>query len=155
MDGEKEFIPKNLTYCPYLILNLEFPNFNTELQVQQLSHDVFRKKVSTAYRKLALKYHPDRHPGDDAKREMFETIVKANDLLSNERKKKIYDQYLKNKYETKLRYEKQSAGRQILIQDLIKRELDHQKQTQQEPAQNQPKAHVETELEKIIRETKL
>jgi DnaJ-class molecular chaperone len=47
--------------------------------------------VSSAYRKLALKYHPDRHPGDDAKREMFETLKKASDILQNERKKKIYD----------------------------------------------------------------
>ena len=155
MEGEKEFIPKELTFCPYLILNLEFPNFNADTQVQPLSHEVFRKKVSTAYRKLALKYHPDRHPGDDEKREMFERIKKASDILSNERKKKIYDNYLKSKYEAKLRFEKQSQGRQLLIQDLIKRELEHQNQMNEERSQAQAKKpHVETELEKIIRETK-
>jgi len=90
MDGEKEFIPKDLSFCPYLILNLPFPNFSST-STQDTSHDVFRKKVSSAYRKLALKYHPDRHPNDDSKREMFELIKKANDILSNERKKKVYD----------------------------------------------------------------
>ena len=95
------FNPKELSFCPYLVLMLDLPNF--ESITANISHEIFRKKVSSAYRKLALKYHPDRHPD---KRELFEQIKKANDILADEQKKKAYDVFLKNKYENKLRYEK-------------------------------------------------
>ena len=48
--------------------------------------------VRKAFRKLARKYHPDVNPGDKAAEEKFKAISEANDVLSDPKKRKIYDQ---------------------------------------------------------------
>jgi molecular chaperone DnaJ len=50
-------------------------------------------EIRKAYRKLARKYHPDLNPGDKAAEERFKRVQEAYDILSDENKKKIYDQY--------------------------------------------------------------
>jgi molecular chaperone DnaJ len=52
------------------------------------SQDEIRK----AFRKLARKYHPDVNPGDKAAEERFKALSEANDVLSDPKKRKIYDQ---------------------------------------------------------------
>ena len=52
------------------------------------SQDDIRK----AFRKLARKYHPDVNPGDKKAEEKFKEISEANDILSDEKKRKVYDQ---------------------------------------------------------------
>src|ERR1700741_3256682 len=49
-------------------------------------------EIRKAFRKLARKYHPDVNPGDKAAEEKFKTISEANDVLSDPKKRKIYDQ---------------------------------------------------------------
>jgi len=56
-----------------------------------------RKSASTedirkAFRKLARKFHPDVNPGDKSAEEKFKAISEANDVLSDPKKRKIYDQ---------------------------------------------------------------
>lgn len=51
------------------------------------------EQIKKAYRKLALKYHPDRNPGDKAAEEKFKEAAEAYDVLSNPEKKNLYDQY--------------------------------------------------------------
>ena len=48
--------------------------------------------VRKAFRKLARKYHPDVNPGDKAAEEKFKTLSEANEVLSDPKKRKIYDQ---------------------------------------------------------------
>jgi molecular chaperone DnaJ len=48
--------------------------------------------VRKAFRKLARKYHPDVNPGDKSAEEKFKAISEANDVLSDPKKRKIYDQ---------------------------------------------------------------
>src|SRR5580700_2500353 len=48
--------------------------------------------IRKAFRKLARKYHPDVNPGDKSAEEKFKTISEANDVLSDPKKRKIYDQ---------------------------------------------------------------
>jgi molecular chaperone DnaJ len=48
--------------------------------------------VRKAFRKLARKYHPDVNPGDKKAEEKFKEISEANDVLSDPKKRKIYDQ---------------------------------------------------------------
>ena len=48
--------------------------------------------IRKAFRKLARKYHPDVNPGDKSAEEKFKTISEANDILSDPKKRKIYDQ---------------------------------------------------------------
>lgn len=49
--------------------------------------------IKKAYRTLARKYHPDLHPGDKAAAEKFKEINEANEVLSDEKKRKNYDAY--------------------------------------------------------------
>jgi len=49
-------------------------------------------EVRKAFRKLARKYHPDVNPGDKKSEEKFKQISEANEILSDPKKRKIYDQ---------------------------------------------------------------
>ena len=49
-------------------------------------------EIRKAFRKLARKYHPDVNPGDKTAEEKFKTISEANEILSDPKKRKIYDQ---------------------------------------------------------------
>src|SRR5690242_697758 len=48
--------------------------------------------IRKAFRKLARKYHPDVNPGDKSAEEKFKGISEANEVLSDPKKRKIYDQ---------------------------------------------------------------
>jgi len=49
-------------------------------------------EIRKAFRKLARKHHPDVNPGDKAAEEKFKTLSEANDVLSDPKKRKMYDQ---------------------------------------------------------------
>lgn len=51
-----------------------------------------QEEIRKAFRKLARKYHPDVNPGDKKAEEKFKEISEANDVLSEPKKRKIYDQ---------------------------------------------------------------
>jgi molecular chaperone DnaJ len=51
------------------------------------------KEIRTAFRKLARKYHPDLNPGDKAAEEKFKQLQEAYDVLSDIKKRQMYDQY--------------------------------------------------------------
>jgi molecular chaperone DnaJ len=50
-------------------------------------------EIRKAFRKLARKYHPDVNPGDKKAEERFKEISEANDILSDEKKRKVFDQF--------------------------------------------------------------
>ena len=55
-----------------------------------------KELIKKAYRKMALKYHPDRNPGDKAAEEKFKQINEAYEVLSDDSKREIYDRYGKD-----------------------------------------------------------
>jgi curved DNA-binding protein len=73
------------------------------------------KDIKNAFRKLARKYHPDLNPNDkDAKRK-FQQINEANEVLSDQEKRKKYDQYGKDwqhsdQFEKQRQYQKEPSG---------------------------------------------
>ena len=60
------------------------------LEVQKNSS---KEEIKKAYRKKALQYHPDRNPGDKAAEEKFKEAAEAYEVLSNDDKRRRYDQY--------------------------------------------------------------
>lgn len=50
-------------------------------------------EIKKKYRKLALKYHPDKNPNNPEAEEMFKQINHANHILSDEKKRSLYDKY--------------------------------------------------------------
>jgi molecular chaperone DnaJ len=58
-----------------------------------VARDAKPEEIRKAYRRLARKYHPDVNPGNKAAEEKFKEISEAYEVLSDEKKRKIYDQY--------------------------------------------------------------
>jgi curved DNA-binding protein len=68
---------------------MEFKDYYKTLGVEK---DATQEEIKKAYRKLAMKYHPDRNPGNKQAEEKFKEITEANEVLGNPDKRKKYDQ---------------------------------------------------------------
>ena len=62
-------------------------------EVLGVSKGANSKEIKKAYRKLAIKYHPDKNPNDKVAEEKFKEAAEAYDVLSNPEKKQRYDQF--------------------------------------------------------------
>src|SRR5437773_1337741 len=51
------------------------------------------EEIRKAYRKLARKHHPDLNPGDKASEDRFKNVQEAYDILSDSKKRQMYDQF--------------------------------------------------------------
>ena len=58
-----------------------------------VSRKAVQKDIRAAYRKLARKYHPDLNPGDKSSEEKFKQVQEAYDVLSDAKKRQMYDQF--------------------------------------------------------------
>ncbi|XP_039126616.1 dnaJ protein ERDJ3B [Dioscorea cayenensis subsp. rotundata] len=61
--------------------------------VLQVSKSASEDQIKRAYRKLALKYHPDKNPGNEEANKRFAEINNAYEVLSDREKRSIYDRY--------------------------------------------------------------
>ena len=62
-------------------------------QLLGVARDAKPEDIKKAYRKLARKHHPDVNPGDKAAEERFKKITEAHDVLSDPKKRKVYDRF--------------------------------------------------------------
>lgn len=70
---------------------MAFKNYYYTLGVQQ---NATKEEIKLAYRKLSIKFHPDKNDGDAFLEEMFKSINEAYEILSNPNKRKEYDSTL-------------------------------------------------------------
>jgi len=78
------------------IFSIEMEKQMTDMcyyEVLEVSRDCSGAELKKSYRKLAMKYHPDRNPGDDEAEEKFKIVNEAYQVLSDEEKRAIYDRY--------------------------------------------------------------
>jgi DnaJ-class molecular chaperone len=61
--------------------------------VLEVDKSASKDEIKKAYRKMAMKYHPDRNQGDKAAEEKFKEVNEAYQNLSDDRKRQQYDTY--------------------------------------------------------------
>ena len=62
-------------------------------EILEITRTSDKESIKKAYRKMALKYHPDRNPNDKDAEEQFKRINEAYEVLSDDSKRQIYDKY--------------------------------------------------------------
>lgn len=62
-------------------------------EVLGVARDASAEQIKKSYRQLALKYHPDKNPGDKKSEEMFKEATEAYQILSNEESRAQYDRF--------------------------------------------------------------
>jgi molecular chaperone DnaJ len=62
-------------------------------EILEIGRNATPAEIKSAYRKMALKFHPDKNPGDPSAEEKFKEAAQAYEVLGNEQKKARYDQY--------------------------------------------------------------
>ncbi|MEK9826008.1 MAG: DnaJ domain-containing protein, partial [Methylotenera sp.] len=62
-------------------------------EVLGVGRDASEDEIKKAYRKLAMKYHPDRNPDNPKAEEQFKEAKEAYEILSDDQKRAAYDQY--------------------------------------------------------------
>ena len=75
-------------------------------------------EIKKAYRKLALKYHPDKNPGDKAAEEKFKEISEAYAVLSDAEKRKQYDTFGSTGF--RQRYSQEDIFRNFDLNDILR-----------------------------------
>jgi molecular chaperone DnaJ len=62
-------------------------------ELLEVSKGSDKSTIKKAYRQMAMKYHPDKNPGDNEAEERFKAINEAYQVLSDEEKRAVYDRY--------------------------------------------------------------
>lgn len=76
-------------------MNLDFDPQKNYYDILWIEEWAWEDEIKKAYRKLAMKYHPDRNRDDKSAEDMFKEVNEANEVLSDNQKRQQYDAYRK------------------------------------------------------------
>lgn len=76
-----------------MVNDLSMENKRDYYEVLGVDRNATPDQIKKAYRKKAIEFHPDRNPGNKEAEEKFKEAAEAYDVLSDEKKKQLYDQY--------------------------------------------------------------
>ena len=62
-------------------------------EILEVSRSATADEIKKSYRKIAIKYHPDKNPDDKASEDKFKEAAEAYEILGNDEKRRRYDQY--------------------------------------------------------------
>jgi DnaJ-class molecular chaperone len=62
-------------------------------EILEVSRDATLEEIRAAYRRLALRYHPDKNPGDQVAEKQFKRVAEAYQVLADTEKRQLYDLY--------------------------------------------------------------
>src|SRR5687768_10209615 len=79
-------------------------------EVLGLSREATDDDIKKAYRKLAIKFHPDKNPGDKTAEEKFKEVGEAYEVLSEPQKRAAYDQYGHAAFDPRMRANRGGFG---------------------------------------------
>jgi molecular chaperone DnaJ len=79
-------------------------------EVLGVNRDADAEDIRKSYRKLAVKYHPDKNPGDHTAEEKFKELGEAYEVLSEPQKRAAYDQYGHAAFDARQRASRGGAG---------------------------------------------
>lgn len=90
----------------------------------ELTIDCTEQEIRSAYRKKALKCHPDKNPDDKKAAETFHLLSKAIEVLLDKSARDAYDRVIRRKEEVKIRNSKLDSTRKKFKEDLERRERE-------------------------------
>jgi len=121
----------------------------------EVSLEATEKEIKKAYRKKALKCHPDKNPDDAKAAEQFHLLSQALAVLSDEGARKAYDNVLKAKQAAQIRNRQLDEKRKKLKDDLDAREAaaaDREQAFKKASADKSSEESLQRELERLQKE---
>ena len=79
-------------------------------EVLVVSREATEEEIKRSYRKLAVKFHPDKNPDDPHAEEKFKELGEAYEALSDPQKRAAYDQYGHNAFDPRMRAGRGGGG---------------------------------------------
>ncbi|XP_046847954.1 dnaJ homolog subfamily C member 17-like isoform X2 [Xenia sp. Carnegie-2017] len=100
----------------------------TYYELLEIERNATEKQITKAYRKKALKCHPDKNPDNPNAAELFHKLSKAFEVIGNPKAKAAYDATLKAKERARLRVQAYDSKRKKFKEDLEEREKSSQEE---------------------------
>ena len=79
-------------------------------KILELKRTATQAEIKKQYRKLTIKYHPDRNRGDPTMKDKFTDVAEANEILSDAKKRRIYDRGGMDAVKTHIEQQNQGGG---------------------------------------------